>query len=62
MQLKPLGDRVVIKVLTQEEKTKGGIVPPDTARKTTRRRSSRGRKWQGVENGQKFLEVKVGKG
>lgn len=32
MQLKPLGDRVVIKVLTQEEKTKGGIVLPDTAK------------------------------
>jgi len=31
-QLKPLGDRVVVKPLTVEEKTKGGIVLPDTAK------------------------------
>lgn len=30
--LKPLGDRVVVKVMEQEEKTKGGIVLPDTAK------------------------------
>lgn len=30
--LKPLADRVVIKVLSGEEKTKGGIVLPDTAK------------------------------
>lgn len=30
--LKPLGDRVVIKVLSSEEKTQGGIVLPDTAK------------------------------
>jgi len=30
--IKPLADRVVIKVLTQEERTKGGIVLPDTAK------------------------------
>ena len=29
--LKPLGDRVVIRVLEQEEKTVGGIYLPDTA-------------------------------
>jgi len=32
MQLKPLADRIVVKVLTQEEKTRGGIVLPDTAK------------------------------
>ncbi|MGB9792445.1 MAG: co-chaperone GroES [Thermacetogeniaceae bacterium] len=32
MGLRPLGDRVVLKVIEQEEKTKGGIVLPDTAR------------------------------
>lgn len=32
MGLRPLGDRVVLKVMEQEEKTKGGIVLPDTAR------------------------------
>jgi len=29
---KPLADRVVVKVLTGEEKTKGGILLPDTAK------------------------------
>lgn len=30
--LTPLGDRVVIKVIEEEEKTPGGIVLPDTAK------------------------------
>ncbi|GFN22597.1 MAG: co-chaperone GroES [Thermoanaerobacteraceae bacterium] len=30
--LRPLGDRVVIKVVSTEEKTQGGIVLPDTAK------------------------------
>jgi len=30
--LKPLADRVVVKAIQQEEKTKGGIVLPDTAK------------------------------
>lgn len=30
--LRPLADRVIIKILTSEEKTKGGIVLPDTAK------------------------------
>lgn len=30
--LKPLADRVVVKVSTEEEKTKGGIFLPDTAK------------------------------
>jgi len=32
MEIKPLGDRVVIKALEAENKTKGGIVLPDTAK------------------------------
>ena len=32
MKLRPLGDRVVIKRVQQEEVTKGGIVIPDTAK------------------------------
>jgi chaperonin GroES len=32
MEIKPLGDRVVIKPLEAENKTKGGIVLPDTAK------------------------------
>lgn len=30
--LRPLGDRVVVKVITAEEKTQGGIYLPDTAK------------------------------
>jgi len=32
MNIKPLGDRVVIKPAPAEEKTKGGIILPDTAK------------------------------
>lgn len=32
MKLQPLADRIVVKALAQEEKTKGGIVLPDTAK------------------------------
>ena len=32
MNVKPLGDRVVIKPMLAEEKTKGGIFLPDTAK------------------------------
>ena len=32
MEIKPLGDRVVIKPLEAEAKTRGGIVLPDTAK------------------------------
>ena len=32
MDIKPLGDRVVVKPLEAEEKTKGGIIIPDTAK------------------------------
>ncbi len=32
MKLKPLGDRVVLKLVEQEEKTRGGILLPDTAK------------------------------
>ena len=31
-KLQPLGDRVVVKAVQREEKTKGGIVLPDTAK------------------------------
>ncbi|MFH1622628.1 MAG: co-chaperone GroES [Candidatus Omnitrophota bacterium] len=32
MNIQPLGDRILIKPLEAEEKTKGGIVIPDTAK------------------------------
>ncbi|MDO8617784.1 MAG: co-chaperone GroES [Candidatus Uhrbacteria bacterium] len=33
MKLRPLGDRVIIKALSKEEKSKGGIILPDTVDK-----------------------------
>jgi len=62
MNLKPLGDRIVVKVVTQEEKTKGGIVLPDTAKEKPQEGEvvavGSGKV---LENGQKLpLEVKVG--
>lgn len=32
MKLKPLGDRIIVRPLEAEEKTKGGIVLPDMAK------------------------------
>ena len=32
MKFRPLGDRVLIKRIAEEEKTKGGIIIPDTAK------------------------------
>ncbi len=32
MTIQPLGDRVLVKPMEKEEKTKGGIVLPDTAK------------------------------
>lgn len=32
MKVKPLGDRILVKRLEQEEKVKGGIIIPDTAK------------------------------
>ena len=34
MAIQPIGDRVLIKAMEAEDKTKGGIVLPDTARKS----------------------------
>jgi len=37
MNLRPLGDRVVVKPVEREEKTKSGIVLPDTAKEKPQR-------------------------
>jgi len=62
MNVKPLGDRVVVKPLAQEEKTKSGIVLPDTAKEKPQQGEvlavGSGKM---LENGQKApMEVKVG--
>ena len=62
MQLKPLADRIVVKVLTQDEKTRGGIVLPDTAKeKPQEAKVMAVGAGKVLENGQKLPpEVKVG--
>ncbi len=62
MKIQPLSDRVVVKPLEAEEKTKGGIVLPDTAKE----KPQEGKivavgKGKILDNGKvKDLEVKVG--
>ena len=60
--IKPLGDRVVVKRIEEEPKTKGGIVLPDTAKEQPQKGKviavGSGRI---LDNGQKVpLEVKEG--
>lgn len=62
MALKPLGDRIVIKGLDAQEKTRGGLVVPDTAKEKPQEGKiiavGPGRR---LENGSvKATEVKVG--
>lgn len=62
MNIKPLGERIVLKVLESEEKTKSGIVIPDTAKEKPQMGEvlavGSGRV---LDNGQKVaLEVKPG--
>ena len=62
MKLQPLADRVIVKPLDAEEKTKGGIVLPDTAKE----KPQEGKviavgKGKILEDGKtQTLEVKVG--
>jgi chaperonin GroES len=62
MKIKPLGDKILVEVLEAEEKTKGGIIVPDTAKeeKTEGKVISAGPgKW--LETGKiQPLEVKAG--
>ena len=62
MKLKPLGDRIVVKVLEREEKTKSGLFLPDTAKeKPTEGEVLAVGTGKILDNGQKQpVEVKVG--
>ena len=62
MKLKPLGDRIVVKVLEREEKTKSGLFLPDTAKeKPTEGEVIAVGTGKILDNGQKQpVEVKVG--
>jgi chaperonin GroES len=61
MNIKPLGDRIVIKVLEKEERTKGGIVLPDTAKEKPQKGEVLAVGSGEIVEGKKVpLEVKVG--
>lgn len=61
MKLKPLGDRVVVKPSESEEKTKSGIVLPDTAKEKPQEGKVVAVGSGRLEEGKRIpLEVKVG--
>ncbi len=62
MNLKPLGDRVVVKVLEAEEKTASGIVLPDKAKEKPQQGEVKAvGTGKVLENGNRLeMEVKVG--
>jgi chaperonin GroES len=53
MQLKPLGDRVIIKPLVEEEVTKSGIVLPDTVEKEKKEQGA----VVSIGNGEKIIKL-----
>ncbi len=62
VKIRPLGDRVLVKRVTEEEKSKGGIIIPDTAKEKPQEAEviavGNGKT---LDNGQvKALDVKVG--
>lgn len=62
LKVKPLGDRVILKPIQQEEKTKGGVILPDSAKEKPQQgevvATGTGRI---LDNGTKVdMEVKVG--
>lgn len=61
MNIKPLADRVIIKALPMEEKTKSGIIMPDTAKEKPQEGEIVAAGPGKVEKGERIaLEVKVG--
>lgn len=63
MQIRPLGDRVVVKPISKEETTKSGIVIPETVEKERPEQGEIVAVGSGklLENGQRAtLDVKVG--
>ncbi|MDR3271747.1 MAG: co-chaperone GroES [Peptococcaceae bacterium] len=61
MTIKPLADRVVIKAVPSEEKTKSGIIMPDTAKEKPQEGEVVAVGSGRVEKGAKIaLEVKIG--
>lgn len=63
MKIKPLGERIVVKPVEQEQKTKGGIYLPDTASKEKPQQGeviAVGPDFKGVEVGDKVLFARYG--
>jgi chaperonin GroES len=62
MKVRPLHDRVIVRRIEEEEKTKGGIIIPDTAKeKPIEGKVIAAGKGKTLENGKKqALEVKKG--
>ena len=61
MNIKPLADRVIIKALPMEEKTKSGIIMPDTAKEKPQEGEVIAVGPGKVEKGQRVaLDVKAG--
>ena len=63
MKIKPLGERIVVKPLEQEEKTEGGIYLPDTASKDKPQQGeviAVGPDFKGVKKGDKVIFAKYG--
>jgi len=61
MKLKPLADRVIVKAIPSEERTKSGIIMPDTAKEKPQEGEIVAVGPGKMEKGQRIpLEVKVG--
>jgi len=63
MKIKPLGERIVVRALKQEEKTEGGIYLPDTASKDKPQQGeviAVGPDFKGVKKGDKVIFAKYG--
>jgi len=63
MEIRPLGERVVVKPEEEEEKTKGGIYLPDTASKEKPQKGkviAVGPDFKGVKKGDKVIFAKYG--
>ena len=63
MKLKPLGDRLIVRAIEEEETTASGIVLPDTAKEKPQRGkviAAGDGKWD--EDGEKRIPLDVGEG
>jgi len=63
MEIRPLGERVIVKPEKEEEKTKGGIYLPDTASKEKPQKGeviAVGPDFKGVKKGDKVIFAKYG--